>query len=220
MSVQGTGPFTCQWLFNGSSLASGAGLTNIAVTASPANLGYYCVVIANSNGSVMSSLAALAVISPPVITIQPVSQSAAAGATVCFNISATGTAPLAYQWFDGAAALPGATNEMLTLSDISEANAGNYNVVISNSAGSVTSSLVTLSILNPPVITSQPVPRTVPLARSPSLMLVCRARDRLLTNGCITAQPCLLEDITTFWLWRAPPIWAITVSRSPTAAAA
>jgi hypothetical protein len=93
----------------------------------------------------------------PLITTEPLSQEAIAGATAAFAVSATSTAPFTFQWFDGPAALPGATNATLTVPDVSDANAGSYSVVISNGGGSVTSSVATLSVIDPPAITIQPV---------------------------------------------------------------
>ncbi|MBI5771885.1 MAG: immunoglobulin domain-containing protein, partial [Verrucomicrobia bacterium] len=92
----------------------------------------------------------------PTITTQPVSQIAAVGGGASFSVAATGTSP-GYQWFRNGAALAGATNSTLNLSNLTPADAGSYYVVISNLAGSVTSSVVTLSGSNAaPTITTQP----------------------------------------------------------------
>ena len=69
---------------------------------------------------------------------------------------ACGAAPLLYQWQHSGTNLPGATNAVLTLSNISTNDAGDYQVVITNSFGSITSAVATLTVLQPPVITRQP----------------------------------------------------------------
>ena len=46
--------------------------------------------------------------------------------------------PLAYQWYFGSNSIPGATNTLLTLTNVGFAQAGNYSVVITNAYGSAT----------------------------------------------------------------------------------
>ena len=99
---------------------------------------------------------------PPVITVQPQSQTNNAGATVTFFVSALSPNPLSYQWQkDGTnlangGNISGATTNTLTITGISDSDAGTYSVVLSNSDGSVTSSNATLTVIDPPVITVQP----------------------------------------------------------------
>jgi hypothetical protein len=82
----------------------------------------------------------------PVITTQPASQSVAPGATVTFNVSATGTPAPVFQWRKDGAPIPNATNATLTLTNITTADAGNYTVFASNTAGNTTSSAATLIV--------------------------------------------------------------------------
>ncbi|MCL5098655.1 MAG: immunoglobulin domain-containing protein, partial [Candidatus Omnitrophica bacterium] len=84
--------------------------------------------------------------SAPVITVQPASQTVTAGANVTFSVTATGTAPLAYQWQKDGVNINGATSQNLTLSIITTADAGSYRVIVSNSSGSATSALATLTV--------------------------------------------------------------------------
>ncbi|HEX5219954.1 MAG TPA: immunoglobulin domain-containing protein, partial [Verrucomicrobiae bacterium] len=93
---------------------------------------------------------------PPAITVQPLSQTNTVGANVTFTVTATGTAPLSYQWRHTTTNVPGATASSLTLTNIQTAAAGVYSVVITNLAGSVTSSNALLVITTTPVITNQP----------------------------------------------------------------
>jgi len=88
----------------------------------------------------------------PLITAQPQSQSAAAGSTVLFNITATGSEPLFYQWRKDGTNLAnggncgGVTSVTLTLSNIQSAEWGVYSVVVSNACGSAASSNATLQL--------------------------------------------------------------------------
>ncbi len=105
--------------------------------------------------------AALAVASPS-ITTQPVSQSLLAGTNATFSVVATGQATLFYQWslngtnLTDSAHISGSANSTLTVSNLVAGDAGNYQVVVSNSHGSVTSSNATLVVLFPAAITVQP----------------------------------------------------------------
>ena len=97
-TATGTAPLSYQWEFNGGTIA---GATNVALTLTnvqPVNAGQYSVVVTNVAGSATSSNALLTVNVPPSITQQPQNQIVTSGATATFAVSATGTAPLAYQW--------------------------------------------------------------------------------------------------------------------------
>ena len=103
------------------------------------------------NGAASTQLNALQVrdVSPigPSIVQQPTNQAAWTNSSATFSVGAAGTGPLAYQWlFNGTNNLPGATNANLTLTGLAVTNAGNYSVVVTNIAGSVTSAVATLTI--------------------------------------------------------------------------
>ena len=82
----------------------------------------------------------------PAITTPPASLTVAAGANATFSVVATGTAPLAYQWFKGDAAITSATSATLTLNAVTVADAGTYKVKVSNALSSVTSAAATLTV--------------------------------------------------------------------------
>jgi hypothetical protein len=87
----------------------------------------------------------------PQIAVQPASQTAVLGAGAAFSVTASGTPAVAYQWqFDGAD-LAGATNSTLAFSAVQAAEAGLYQVVVSNVAGAVTSSAAALNVTGVPV---------------------------------------------------------------------
>src|SRR5438552_8761545 len=92
------------------------------------------------SGSVTSSVATLTVNSPPTITTQPASRTVTAGQTASFSVTATGTAPLSYQWQRVGVPICGATPASYTTpSTTSGDNGAQFTVVVSNTAGSVTS---------------------------------------------------------------------------------
>jgi uncharacterized repeat protein (TIGR03803 family) len=83
---------------------------------------------------------------PPAIFAQLTNQSVSGDATVDFVIAATGSQPLSYQWLFDGTIIAGATNFSLVLNNVQSSNAGSYEVVVSNSYGSATSSVATLSV--------------------------------------------------------------------------
>ena len=93
----------------------------------------------------------------PTILIQPVTQNVDEGDTVNLSVAAAGTAPLSYRWlFNGTndvndgGSVGGATTEQLTLFNMLTVQGGNFSVVVSNVAGSITSIVARVTVL--PVI--------------------------------------------------------------------
>ncbi|HQL79106.1 MAG TPA: immunoglobulin domain-containing protein [Verrucomicrobiota bacterium] len=155
----GPAPFTYQWRRNGVDI-SGATSSNYTISnVQSAQAGAYTVVIVNPGGSVTSGAAILTVLVPPSITTQPVGQTVDQGSTVSFSAAATGTTPLAYQWRFNGTAIPGATLSSYTKSNVQLADAGNYSVVVTNIAGSVTSANALLTVRLR--ITTQPLSQLV-----------------------------------------------------------
>ena len=156
VTATGTAPLSYQWQFNGTNIA-GATTSSLTITnAQLADEGPYAVLVTNLYDDVLSSIASLTVLAPPSITTQPQSASAQVGSNVTFSVTATGTAPLGYQWRFGAADIAGATGSDYTLNDVQTTNAGTYSVVVSNVAGTVTSSnaVLTVQAVNTPHIDS------------------------------------------------------------------
>jgi hypothetical protein len=84
---------------------------------------------------------------PPSILLQPQSQTASTGARVSLSVTAGGSTPLNYQWsFNGTNISGGSSSYAIT--NVQTSNAGNYRVVVTNAAGSVTSAVAVLTILN------------------------------------------------------------------------
>ncbi len=82
----------------------------------------------------------------PLVTSQPTNNSVSLGARVTLQVTATGAAPLAYQWRFNEATLANATNRTLILTEITAAHAGDYVVTITNLSGTVTSRVARLEV--------------------------------------------------------------------------
>jgi endo-1,4-beta-xylanase len=86
---------------------------------------------------------------PPWITSSPLAQTATVGDTVSFSCAGDGSQPVDYAWrkdgmpIDGN---PSAATPTLTLANITTADAGSYDCVVSNPAGSATSAAAVLTV--------------------------------------------------------------------------
>ena len=97
----------------------------------------------------------------PVITNQPATQATAPGTTVTFQVGATGTAPLAYQWQknpgNGFSDLADHTNAALILANVQPWDAGGYRVVVTNLTGARTSAVARLYVMRTGLVTTKVV---------------------------------------------------------------
>ncbi len=120
----------------------------------------------------------------PAVTTAPASLTVNAGQPATFTVTASGTAPLAYQWQRSDTAVAGATSASFTLATPTAADSGStWRVVVSNAAGIVTSAAATLTV-NPapvgPALIAQPVGITV-VAGTPANFAVQATGTALLT---------------------------------------
>ncbi len=155
VTASGTAPLGYQWAKNGAAIsgATGASYTTPATTSTD-NGSQFVVTVSNSAGSVTSSAAILTVNAAavaPTITTQPKSQTITAGQTATFSVTASGTAPLGYQWAKNGAAISGATGASYTTpATTSTDNGSQFVVTVSNSAGSAGSAAATLTVTSTP----------------------------------------------------------------------
>lgn len=96
-------------------------------------------------------------INTPVIATQPATQSIDENTPVTFNVVATSSTPLTYQWKFKNKPILNATNASYGISSVKSTNAGGYTVVVSNNDGPVTSSTATLTVITNPVVTTAPL---------------------------------------------------------------
>ncbi len=150
VTANGTAPLTYFWRKGSTILATGSSASYLIAGVQATDAGSYSVIVSNAAGSVVSSNATLTVNVPPTITSQPGNQTITQGQTAAFNVAATGTAPLTYFWRQGATVVASGSSASCTIPNAQPSDAGNYSVIVSNSAGSVTSSNATLTVNLPP----------------------------------------------------------------------
>jgi mono/diheme cytochrome c family protein len=160
----GEQPLAFQWQKNGVSIPGATNTTLTLPNVGGAAAGNYAVMISDPAGNITSATATLTVLIPPSIAGPPENVTVLAGKKVILSVSATGTAPLQYQWYFNGKKIPGATRTTLTLGDVGKVNSGKYSVVVTGPGGTAGSTTVTLAVLQsafPPTILTQPRSLTV-----------------------------------------------------------
>ena len=108
----------------------------------------------------------------PSITTQPQSKTAATGATVKFTVKASNAT--GYQWYfrksasDSWSKCSNASSSSLSVEALSYRSGYQYRCKVSNDVGSVYSNAATLTVMNPPSVTTQPQNKTVSVGASAS----------------------------------------------------
>ncbi len=176
----GTAPLSYQWMKSGTAISGATAPTYTTPATTSADSGsQFTVVVSNTAGSVTSNAATLTVnasATAPSITTQPASQTVTLGQTATFTVVATGTAPLSYQWRKSGTAISGATSPTYTTPATTSADSGSqFTVVVSNTAGSVTSNAATLTVnasATAPSITTQPASQTLTVGQTATFTVV------------------------------------------------
>jgi beta-galactosidase len=107
-----------------------------------------------SNGVIIAEvqlLGSLPAAAPGIVVEPPGNEELLAGATFDPAVVASGAGPITYKWTFGSTPIPGATNAMLVITNISSTNDGNYFCTVINSFGSNNSGTVSLNVVQPSV---------------------------------------------------------------------
>src|SRR6266567_9196978 len=160
VEATGTEPLHYQWQFYTLDRTDQTNAILLLTNVQTGDAGSYTVVITNVDGAVTSAVATLTVLLYPKInflrlsgyaaTSQDISHlyrsnSVSPGANLIFTTSASGTAPLHFQWQFNQLDLPGKTGTSLALTNAQLTNAGEYAIVVTNVAGA-TRKVATLTV--------------------------------------------------------------------------
>jgi phosphoesterase family protein/putative Ig domain-containing protein/immunoglobulin I-set domain protein/Ig-like domain-containing protein len=167
VSASGTAPLAYQWKKGGAPIS---GATSNSYSTGPTTAGengaIFTVTVSNSAGAATSDPADLTVNPAPLapaITAQPKSVTVTAGQSATFAVTASGTAPLQYQWNRNGSAIAGAIAANYTITATSTAdNGAKFNVAVTNTAGSLTSNDAVLTVTAPTLtVTTSSLPNGV-----------------------------------------------------------
>lgn len=151
---------TVNW--NSTSVMTGNRLigTDVVLPTGLPTADYAFVVVANGISSDPITFPTAS--SPPIVTVQPLSQTLPAGTNVTFTIAAAGSS-LSYFWRRNGSFISGATNSTYTTNNVQVGDSGAvFTCIVSNFNGPTLSSNAVLTV-NPdlPIITTQPTNITV-----------------------------------------------------------
>jgi hypothetical protein len=146
----GTAPLTYQWFMNGTAAGTNSSTFSIAQAATGQTGAQIHVKVSNATGSATSNTVTLTVNpaapTAPAITQQPTNATVTAGQSATFTVTATGTAPLIYQWFmNGGAVGTNSSSYTISQTTLGQSGAQIY-VKVSNAVSSATSQTVTLTV--------------------------------------------------------------------------
>jgi uncharacterized lipoprotein YddW (UPF0748 family) len=144
----------------GASPSYGLSVTNPALASvhsqplnslSPATTYHFRVRSRDAQGNLATSgdFSFTTLASPPIIIAHPESQTVRAGSNALFSVTATGTAPLSYQWRFNGVDIDGATSSTFTRAMSTGNDSGTYSVLVTNIAGMALSSNATLMVSIP-----------------------------------------------------------------------
>ena len=197
VTASGTAPLTYQWLLSGSPISGATSASYTTPTEATSNSGaQFSVVVSNPVGNVTSSSAILTVNAAavaPSISTQPSSLTITSGQTATFSVTASGTAPLTYQWLLSGSPISGATSASYTTpTEAASSSGAGFSVTVSNSAGNVTSSSALLTVDAAPVapsITTQPSSRTITSGQTATFAVVASGTAPLTYQWQLNASP-------------------------------
>ncbi|PLW92938.1 MAG: hypothetical protein C0592_08275 [Marinilabiliales bacterium] len=94
------------------------------------------------------------------ISTHPSSTSACLGTGASFTVSASGDPTITYQWQKNSTNISGATSSSYNIASVAAGDAGDYRCIVTNSYGSDTSNVATLTVSTAPTVTTNPVSAT------------------------------------------------------------
>ncbi|HEY5914275.1 MAG TPA: FG-GAP-like repeat-containing protein [Verrucomicrobiae bacterium] len=157
VGATGAAPLAYQWqkapnFLDFTAFPGGTTETLVITNVQLADVADYRVIITNLEGAVTSSYPRLYLAMPPLISAsgQPTNwPDGLLGGSVGNRVVATGTQPLTYQWRLNGSSISSQTRFSIVLTNLQTADAGDYDVVVANMCGSVTSRVVKLTV-HPP----------------------------------------------------------------------
>ncbi len=189
--VSSATPVTYQWWRNSNAVPGAISATLNFPSIQLNQAGTYHATIFNGGGGLATTSAAVNVVSIPAISLQPASTNVPPGSNFNFQVQASGTGPLLYQWRFNGVNINGGTNPIIYFTNAQlTPHTGLYDVFITDNVGTRFSQIVTGIVLVRPGISNQIVAKTVLQGQNATFSLVAGPIHpllpltyRWLTNG-------------------------------------
>jgi hypothetical protein len=191
VTATGTGALSYQWYSglsgNTANPITGATSSSFTTPVLTATTNYWVQVSASGPPAEQtnSNTAAITVVSPPAITVQPASQSIVSGQTVALSVTATGTGALSYQWYSGlsgntANPIAGATSATYTTPALS-ATASYWVQVLASGPPyeTINSTTATITVVSALAITVQPASQSIASGQTVALSVTATGTGAL-----------------------------------------
>ena len=182
VSVTGDGEIQYQWQKNGSLIPGATSNTYFIPNSETKDAGSYRVVVSNGSKQINSNFVNVwvtEIVQAISISQQPKSQVIPEGIDARFTVIANGGGFIRYQWRKNGVDIPNAFSPSLSITSVNQTHNGMYDVVISNSQGTITSASAKLEVLDnsiPVMITHQPQSQTI-LSGTPFALSVSSSGD-------------------------------------------
>lgn len=176
VTTGGSPPFRFQWKKGGVSIPNATSDSLLIRGVQLSDAGTYEVTVTNNYGSATATGTLEVTIAAPVVNRAPASVSVQSGATATFEVVMGGSPPFTFKWRKDRFDIPDTNSNKLTISSVQPSDAGSYDVIVSNSAGTVVSPAAALTVTGSPItITEQPKDTTASVGASPALFVVASA---------------------------------------------
>jgi gliding motility-associated-like protein len=157
----GTNP-TFQWYLNNVAITDSTRQVYYIEGFDATMVGDYHVTVSNTGcGTATSNKAKLSLVNPFSITVHPVAKTLCEGSPATFKVETDNPTQVSYQWRKNGVNLPGKTANLLTVENITQADAGLYSCMVFNSCTTIVSNTAELKVAsNSITITKHPLSKT------------------------------------------------------------
>lgn len=146
VTATGSNPLHFQWQLSNTNLPGANAATLALNNLTPAQDGYYRVIITNTAGAATSQVAEVNVIIPPLPTTNtPPTITTNLGGDITLTVTPDGTPPFTYQWRKNGTNIVGALDERIAINNTVIYDGGLYDVIVSGPGGSVTNVIALLT---------------------------------------------------------------------------
>jgi hypothetical protein len=200
LDMGGASDAAMTWLKDGVPLKLKTSKTLMLSSIQPSDAGAYSLVISNAVGMVTGLVAHVQIkLDQPTIIRQPASQEVAEGGAVTLSVLAKGSGPIRYQWVRNNQSIVDANLSELTITNITLANAGEYQALVSNPNDLTVSQTAMIRVISKSVTTPPKSPQGIAaaeLARLPAMPTYLLPISMSAGSGLMIKSPELVAAMT------------------------